>query len=181
MIVAEAVILAIVGAVAGCLLGWALAQAALLAVGETVRNLFSSIGLSEAACRRASWPSPLASAVGVALFAALHPAVEATTISARWKMPGKPSGVPCLPPRNLGPLRLGFLCLVRCAAAGFLGAASLAARFGSLVPASVGMLMFLLGLAFFSPLMFVSFAASILAFARRFAWGFLGGDASGFG
>src|SRR5574341_1141531 len=46
LIIVEALILAILGASAGCIFGWALAQASLLAVGETVRNLFSSIDLA---------------------------------------------------------------------------------------------------------------------------------------
>ncbi|HET9916179.1 MAG TPA: ABC transporter permease, partial [Candidatus Binatia bacterium] len=77
LIVAEALILAIVGAFIGCLLGWALAQAALLAVGETVRNLFSSIGLEGSSLSPRELAIALASAIGVALFAALHPAIEA--------------------------------------------------------------------------------------------------------
>ncbi len=121
LIVAEALILAIVGAVAGCLLGWALAQAALLAVGETVRNLFSSIGLSGSSLSPRELAIALASAVGVALFAALHPALEALRISplenarqAVWRPVFVAKKVLVYPARH------GLLC--RCAAADSSGA-----------------------------------------------------------
>ena len=121
LIVAEALILAIVGAVAGCLLGWALAQAALLAVGETVRNLFSSIGLLGNSLSARELAIALASAVGVALFAALHPALEALHISplenarqAVWR--------PVFVAKKSWSIRLGMVCFARCAAADSSGA-----------------------------------------------------------
>ena len=109
LIVAEALILALVGAIIGCLIGWALAQAALLAVGETVRNLFSSIGLEGASLSPRELGIALASAVGVALLAALHPAIEALRISplenarqAVWR--------PVFAARKSWATRLGIFC-----------------------------------------------------------------------
>jgi len=155
LIVSEALILALVGAATGCLLGWALAQGALLAVGETVRNLFSSIVLAGSSLSANELALAVASAVGVALFAALHPAMEAISISplenarqAAWR--------PVFHPGKSWATRLGCLCLVVAPALVF---------FSPLVygPVSqfsfgvVGMLVFLLGLASFSPLI-ISFA-----------------------
>ena len=164
LIVAEALILALVGAAGGCLLGWALAQAALLAVGETVRNLFSSIGLSGGALSPRELGLALASAIGVALFAALHPALDAMRISplenalqAAWR--------PVFIGKKSWSTRLGLLCFG--AAPALIGAAPLLVgpvrQFSIGV---VGMLVFLLGLAFFSPV--------IIAFTARNFSGVMG-------
>jgi len=155
LVLSEAVILALVGAVAGCFLGWALAQAALLAVGETVRNLFSSIALAGSSLSVNELALALASAVGVALFAALHPAVEAIRISplenarqAAWR--------PVFHGSKSWATRLGYLCLVVAPALVFF-APSVAGAVRQFSLGIVGMLVFLLGLASFSPL-FISFA-----------------------
>jgi putative ABC transport system permease protein len=157
LIVSEALILALVGAAMGCLVGWALAQGALLAVGETVRNLFSSIALAGSSLSVNELALALASAVGVALFAALHPAVEALRISplenarqAAWR--------PVFHAGKSSATRLGLLCLVVAPALVFLSPVV----YGPVRQFSigvVGMLVFLLGLASFSPLI-ISFAVS---------------------
>jgi putative ABC transport system permease protein len=150
LIVAEALLLAVCGAAIGCLIGWALAQAALLAVGETVHNLFSSIGLSGSSLSPRELGLALASAIGVALFAALHPALDAIRISplenarqALWR--------PVFDGRKSWATRLGIISFV--SALAMIGAAPLVS--GPVRQFSMGvagMLVFLLGLAFFSPL-----------------------------
>ena len=159
LIVAEALILAIVGAVAGCLLGWALAQAALLAVGETVRNLFSSIGLLGNSLSARELAIALASAVGVALFAALHPALEALHISplenarqAVWR--------PVFVAKKSWSIRLGMVCFA-VAPLLILLAPQLSGAVRQFSAGVIGMLIFLLGLAFFAPLM-VRWVAQLL-------------------
>jgi putative ABC transport system permease protein len=159
LIVAEALILAIVGAIIGCLLGWALAQAALLAVGETVRNLFSSIGLERSSLSPRELAIALASAIGVALFAALHPAIEALSISplenarqAVWR--------PVFAGKKSWSTRLGLVCLA-IAPILIVAAPHLAGSVRQFSVGVVGMLIFLLGLAFFSPLI-VRHAAQLL-------------------
>ncbi|MSP36893.1 MAG: FtsX-like permease family protein [Deltaproteobacteria bacterium] len=150
LIVVEALLLAIVGAAIGCVIGWALAQAALLAVGETVRNLFSSIGLSGSSLTPRELGLALASAIGVALFAALHPALDAVSISplenarqALWR--------PVFDGRKSWATRFGIISFA--VALALIGAAPLIS--GAVRQFSfgvVGMLIFLLGLAFFAPL-----------------------------
>lgn len=159
LIVAEALILAIVGAIFGCLFGWALAQAALLAVGETVRNLFSSIGLSGSSLSPRELAIALASAIGVALFAALHPAIEALRISplensrqALWR--------PVFNLKKSRATRLGLVCLA-VAPAMIVTAPHLAGAVRQFSAGVIGMLIFLLGLAFFAPLI-VRYGAQLL-------------------
>ena len=151
LIMSEAVLLALVGGVVGCLLGWALAQGALFAVGETVRNLFSSIGLVATDMTLRELVLALASAVGVALAAALHPAIQAVSISplenarqAIWR--------PGFQLRKSASTRLGILCFVISPALILLSPlADDAVRQFSL--GVIGMLVLLLGVAFFSPLL----------------------------
>lgn len=159
LIVAEALILAIVGAIMGCLIGWVLAQAALLAVGETVSNLFSSIGLDGSSLSPRELAIALASAVGVALFAALHPAIEALRISplenarqALWR--------PVFAARKSWATRLGILCLAIAPILIFL-APRLNGSVRQFSFGVIGMLIFLLSLAFFAPLI-VRYAAQLL-------------------
>jgi len=150
LIILEALILAIIGAAAGCFLGWALAQAALIAVGETVRNLFSSIGLVGSDFSARELGLALLSALGVALFAALHPAIEATRISPLenvrqtvWR--------PLFAGWSSWATRLGLACLIA-APVLLAGATLLSGPVRQFSAGVVGMLVFLLGLAFFSPL-----------------------------
>ena len=148
-IIAEALILALAGAAAGCVLGWLLSQAALLAVGETVRNLFSSIGLMTGTLTLRELVLAVASGIGVAVLAALHPALEAIGVSplenARqsvWR--------PSFDGRNSWATRLGLLCLALSPAIIFLSPVldGPVQRFSAGV---LGMLVLLLGLAFLCP------------------------------
>ena len=81
LIVAEALLLALVGSIFGAVLGWLLARAALVAVGETVGNLFSAIDLVSSDLGWRELLLALASGVAVAVLAALHPAWEAVHVS----------------------------------------------------------------------------------------------------
>ena len=149
LIISEALILALIGGAVGCIFGWALAQGALVAVGQTVRNLFSSIGLLGSDLTLSEFLLALASATGVALAAALHPALEAIRISplentrqAAWR--------PSFHWRTSWSTRLGFLCFAIAPALVFFSpAVAGAVRQFSL--GVIGMLIFLLGIAFFSP------------------------------
>ena len=150
LIVAEALILAVAGALIGCLIGWALAQGALLAVGETVRNLYSSIGLEGSGLSPRELAIALASAIGVALFAALHPAIDALRITplenarqAVWR--------PVFAARKSWATRLGILSMAIAPIMIFV-APRLAGSVRQFSVGVVGMLIFLLGLAFFAPL-----------------------------
>ncbi len=150
LIVAEALILALVGAIIGCLIGWALAQGALLAVGETVRNLYSSIGLEGTSLSPRELGIALASAVGVALLAACHPAIEALRISplenarqAVWR--------PVFAARKSWATRLGIFSMA-IAPVMIVLAPRLTGSVRQFSVGVVGMLIFLLGLAFFAPL-----------------------------
>ncbi len=150
LIVAEALILALVGAIIGCLIGWALAQGALLAVGETVRNLYSSIGLEGTSLSPRELGIALASAVGVALLAACHPAIEALRISplenarqAVWR--------PVFAARKSWATRLGISSMA-IAPVMIVLAPRLTGSVRQFSVGVVGMLIFLLGLAFFAPL-----------------------------
>ena len=160
LIVAEALILALVGALIGCLLGWALAQGALVAVGQTVRNLFSSIGLSGSGLSARELIIALGSAIGVALLAALHPALEALAISplenarqAVWR--------PVFAAKKSWATRLGVLCLL-VAPLLIVVAPRLAGAVRQFSVGVIGMLIFLLGLAFFAPL--------IVRYAAQWLW-----------
>ncbi len=160
LIVAEALILALVGALIGCLLGWLLAQGALVAVGQTVRNLFSSIGLSGSGLSARELVIALASAIGVALLAALHPAIEALAISplenarqAVWR--------PVFAAKKSWATRLGVLCLSIAPLLVVL-APHLTGAVRQFSVGVIGMLIFLLGLAFFAPL--------IVRYAAQWLW-----------
>ncbi|HUC97307.1 MAG TPA: FtsX-like permease family protein, partial [Candidatus Polarisedimenticolaceae bacterium] len=149
-IISEALIVALVGALAGCVFGWLLAQAALVAVGETVRNLFSAIGLITGGLTLQELVLAVASGVGVAVLAALHPAVEAVRVSplenarqAAWR--------PEFHGRNSWATRLGVLCLVLSPMIVFF-AAVLRTPVQQFSAGVIGMLILLLGLAFLSPL-----------------------------
>ncbi|HEY7321349.1 MAG TPA: FtsX-like permease family protein [Candidatus Binatia bacterium] len=150
LIVVEALILALVGSLAGSVFGWLLAQAALVAVGETVGNLFSLIDLGPGTFTMQELGLSLTSGVAVAVLAALHPAVEAMRVSplenatqAAWR--------PTFRGKKSMATRLGLFCLV----ASLLIIFSPPAFSGPVQQFSVGvigMLVFLLGLAFLCPL-----------------------------
>lgn len=149
LIFLEALLLALGGALVGCALGWALAQAALVAVGETVGNLFSLVDLAAGTFGAAELALALGSGVAVALLAALFPAWEAIRISplesarqAAWRPESRA--------RSLWANGLGISCFC---------VAPISLAFSPALPGAVerfslgvtGMLLFLLGLAFFCP------------------------------
>ena len=149
-IISEALILALLGALAGCVFGWLLAQAALVAVGETVRNLFSSIGLITGSLTLQELALAVASGVGVAVLAALHPAVDAVRVSplenarqAAWR--------PAFHGRNSWATRLGLICFLLSPIVVFF-APALASPVQQFSAGVIGMLILLLGVAFLCPL-----------------------------
>lgn len=80
-ITVEALILALAGSLAGTVFGWFLAQGALAAVGETVGNLFSLVGVGGGGLSAREVAVAVASGTTVAVAAALYPAWEATQLS----------------------------------------------------------------------------------------------------
>jgi len=153
MILLEAAVLAVLGALGGAALGYLLAQGALLAVGETVTNLFSQIDMGPGTFTWVELSLALASGVGVALFAALHPAWQATRVSplenarqATWS--------PSFGAQTTTPTILGVLCL---------GASPVLILMANKVPGAVeqfsigvmGMLVFLLAVSFLCPVVIV--------------------------
>lgn len=149
LIVSESLLLALAGSALGASLGWLLARVALVAVGETVGNLFSLMDLARGDFTLRELVLALGSGVAVAVLAALHPAWEAVHVSplenvrqAVWQPAGRG--------RKSWPNRVGILC---CAVApGLLLIAPTVA--GSVAKFSVGvagMLVFLLGIAAFCP------------------------------
>jgi putative ABC transport system permease protein len=165
LILFEAAILALLGAVGGAALGYLLAQGALLAVGETVRNLFSQIDMGPGTFTLVDLALALASGVGVAILAALHPAWQATRVSplenarqAAWS--------PRFGAKTATPTLLGLLCL--CASPVLI---LVATKFPGAVEqfsiGVIGMLVFLLAVSFFCPLAIV---ASVVGGWRWLAW-----------
>jgi putative ABC transport system permease protein len=149
-IISEALILALLGALAGCVFGWLLAQAALVAVGETVRNLYSSMGLITGGLTLQELALAVASGVGVAVLAALHPAVDAVRVSplenarqAAWR--------PVFHGRNSWATRLGLVCFLLSPTVVFF-APALASPVQQFSAGVIGMLILLLGVAFLCPL-----------------------------
>ncbi len=149
LIVSESLLLALAGSAVGALLGWLLARVALVAVGETVGNLFSLMDLARGDFTFHELVLALGSGVIVAVLAALHPAWEAVHVSplenvrqAVWRPAGRG--------RKSWPNRVGILC---CAVApGLLLIAPMVG--GPVAKFSVGvagMLVFLLGVAAFCP------------------------------
>src|SRR5690349_4994477 len=148
LILAEALLLALAASVVGVGLGWLIAKAALFAVGETVANLFSAIDLRSAAVNGYELLVALASGTIVAVLAALFPAWEAIHLSplesvrqAAWR--------PGLRERSLAN-RLGFACLLGSPVL-LLLAPWVQSPVESFSIGVIGMLVFLLALAFFSP------------------------------
>ena len=149
LILVEALLLAICGSLVGSVLGWLLAQAALVAVGETVGNLFSLIDLRSGNFTASEFGLALGSGALVAALAALHPAWEAIHVSplenarqAAWR--------PASKRRHSWANRLGFICLAISPLLLVL-APTLHESVASFSTGVLGMLVFLLALAFFSP------------------------------
>ncbi|MDH3445109.1 MAG: ABC transporter permease, partial [Deltaproteobacteria bacterium] len=149
LILAEALVLAVGASVMGALLGWILAQAALVAVGETVANLFSLLDLATVGLTWRELALALVSGVGVAGFAAIFPAWEAVRVSPLENARQAPwsSGYFF---KKSWTAKLGLLCLAAAPALLFMAPAVTGAvqQFSVGV---VGMLVFLLALAFFCP------------------------------
>ena len=165
LIMTEALLVALAGSIVGAFLGWLLARGALVAVGETVGNLFSLMDLTRGDFTPRELILALGSGVAVAVLAALHPAWEAVHVSplenvrqAAWQPAGRGN--------KSWPSRLGLICFV----ASPVLLLSAPAFNGSVQKFSVGvagMLVFLLGVAAFCP--------AIISFAvRRFRQAGLG-------
>ena len=155
LILSEALLLALAGSVIGALLGWLLARVALVAVGETVANLFSLMDLARGDFTLRELVLALGSGVAVAVLAALHPAWEAVHVSplenvrqAVWQPAGRG--------KKSWPNRVAILCFV-IAPALLLIAPTVAGSVAKFSVGVAGMLVFLLGLAAFCPAM-ISFA-----------------------
>jgi putative ABC transport system permease protein len=149
-IIAEALILALIGSLLGSVLGWLLAQLALLAVGQTVGNLFSLLDLAPGIFTWRELGLSLGSGVVVALLAALHPALEAIRISPL-ESARQSAWNPSFQGQNSWATRLGLLCLGVSPLLIFLPLR----RYEPVQQFSVGivgMLFFLVGLAFLCPL-----------------------------
>lgn len=154
LIVTEALILALIGSLSGSLFGWLLAQLALVAVEETVGNLFSLVELGPGIFTLRELGLSLASGLAVAVLAALHPALEAIRVSplenarqAAWS--------PAFRGTKSWATRLGLLCWLVSPLIIFLPP-PLSGPVQQFSLGVVGMLVFLLGLAFLCPL-FVSY------------------------
>jgi putative ABC transport system permease protein len=159
LIITEALLLALAGSVIGALLGWVLARAALVAVGETVGNLFSLMDLSGGDFTIRELGLALSSGVAVAVFAALHPAWEAVHVSplenvrqTAWQPAGRGN--------KSWPNRVALLCFVTSPAL-LLIAPTVTGAVAKFSVGVIGMLIFLLGLAACCP-------AIITFIVRRF-------------
>jgi putative ABC transport system permease protein len=149
LIVVEALLLAVCGSLAGSVFGWLLARAALLAVGETVGNLFSLMDLAPGDFTVWELGLALASGVAVAVIAALHPAWEAVQVSPL-ENARQAAWTPGLPSRGSWGNRLGILCFLLAPVLVWLSP-SLPEPVQRFSLGVIGMLIFLLGLAFFCP------------------------------
>jgi putative ABC transport system permease protein len=160
LIIAEALLLALGGSCAGVALGWLLARAALVAVGETVGNLFSLVDLVGSPLSSRDLALALASGVAVAVLAALHPAWEAIRVS-----PLENARQSAWQPANRGRAswanRIGLLCLIVSPTL-LLLAPSVEGSVERFSVGVLGMLVFLLSLAFFCP--------AIISYAVRWFW-----------
>jgi putative ABC transport system permease protein len=149
LIVSEALLLALAGSAAGAALGWLLARGALVAVGETVSNLFSLMDLSGGDLDGREILVALGSGTLVAVLAALHPAWEAVRVSPLESV-RQTAWRPAVRTKKSWPNRVGALCLVLFPILLLIGpyAGGPVTRFSVGV---IGMLVFLLGLAAFCP------------------------------
>jgi len=168
LIMGEALLLAVAASIFGALLGWILARAALVAVGETVGNLFSLMDLARGDFTLREWVLALGSGVAVAVLAALHPAVEAMRVSplenvrqATWQPAGRGAG--------FWTNRVAVLSFILSPAL-LLIAPTVEGSVEKFSVGVAGMLIFLLGLSAACPAL-ISFAARRL---RRTQWGISG-------
>jgi putative ABC transport system permease protein len=149
LILCEALLLAVCASMVGSFLGWILAQAALIAVGETVRNLFTILDLQSGNFTGREFALALGSGAVVAVLAALHPAWQAIHVSplenarqATWR--------PAFRSKISWANRLGFVCLTLSPILLFVSPA-VPGAVASFSVGVAGMLVFLLALAFFCP------------------------------
>ncbi|HUK40432.1 MAG TPA: FtsX-like permease family protein, partial [Candidatus Acidoferrales bacterium] len=159
LILAEALLLALLASLIGGIIGWLLAQAALVAVGETVGNLFSVVDLASGGFTAREWLVAFGSGIVVAVLAALHPASDAIHVSPL-ENARKAAWSTAYAGRQSWANRLGFLCL--CTSPALLLVAPLMP--GAIERFSVGvigMLVFLLSLAFFCPGLIVYFVSKL--------------------
>jgi putative ABC transport system permease protein len=151
LIIAEAVALAVIGALAGSITGWLLAQVALLSVGETVGNLFSLLDLAPGIFTPRELGLALFSGVAVAVAAALHPALQAMRVSPL-ENARQTVWHPGFHGSRSWATRLGLVCLCASPIFVFLPLA-LAGPVQQFSVGVAGMLIFLLGLSFLCPLL----------------------------
>ncbi|HEX9455670.1 MAG TPA: FtsX-like permease family protein, partial [Candidatus Binatia bacterium] len=149
LIVIEALLVSLTASLFGAVLGWLLARVALVAVGQTVANLFSLIDLIGGALTLNEFLLALGSGVLVAVLAALHPALEAIQVSplenarqAIWR--------PLTRGGKSWANRLGWLCLTISPLL-LISAPLVDGAVQKFTVGVVGMLVFLLSLAFFCP------------------------------
>jgi putative ABC transport system permease protein len=168
LIMTEALLLALAGSVLGALLGWLLARAALVAVGETVGNLFSLMELAAGDFTLRESVIALGSGVAVAVLAALHPAVEAVRVSplenvrqAAWRPAGRG--------KRSWPNWLGISSFILSPAL-LLIAPAVEGPVEKFSVGVAGMLIFLLGVAAFCPAL-IGFAVRRF---RHLKWGLPG-------
>ncbi len=160
LIVLEALILALIGSLAGSVFGWVLAQLALVAVGETVANLFSLVDLASGIFTLRELGLALASGLVVAVLAALHPALEAIRVSPL-ENARQTAWNPSFRGKKSWATRLGLFCLVASPLIVFLPL-PLSGPVQQFSVGVLGMLVFLLGLAFLCPL--------VIDFGVRWFW-----------
>jgi putative ABC transport system permease protein len=150
LIIAEALALALIGSLAGSIIGWLLAQVALLAVGETVGNLFSLVDLKGEIFTIRELGLALFSGVVVAVLAALHPALQAVRVSPL-ENATQTAWNPAFRGKKSWTTRLGLLCLSAAPGLVFLPF-TLAGPVKQFSVGVAGMLLFLLGISFLCPL-----------------------------
>ncbi|MFQ5852515.1 MAG: FtsX-like permease family protein [Candidatus Binatia bacterium] len=165
LFVIEALLLALLGSLAGVLIGALLAKGAILLVGQTVSNLFLQIDLGRTALVLRDFWIGLASGLGVSFLAGFYPAREATRVSplenyrrAAWSQ------------RSQGISRASILGLFLLLLSLLLWLYS-PAGFGGLEKFTLGVgaaLIFLLALCFLSPLFILSSVGVLRLCLRRF-------------
>lgn len=145
----EALVIALLGSLAGVLVGVLLAQGALLSVGQAVNNLFLQIDLAKGTLTLQELWLALGSGLGVSILAALHPAWEATQVT-----PLENSRQSVWTTRSQRVSRLSILGSVLLFLSPLLMFVSLGGlgSIGKFTLGVLAMLIFLLGLSFLSPL-----------------------------
>lgn len=168
LFVLEALAIALPGSLLGIAAGVALAQGALLFVGETVRNLFLWLDLARSPLTLREFWAAAASGLGVSALAALHPAWEATQVS-----PQEGIRQAAWNPRFAGlysrASMAGIALLIASPLLIFFPPAALGAV-GRFSLGVVAMLIFLLGLSFLSPLVILYGAKALRRGLAHVPW-----------